>query len=262
MNSDKYIIKKNSKFLFWLASYLDNYDEDYFPYLDLVEMQKFIDELTNIYINKYNDDLLNDNCIDDLYTICDDCNLFKTSMLSFDKKCYYFLKGRINCSSNTIIRNSFPLPKPNTVAVTTISFDGNEMPIYIRTKDTHIIEPKSVFEVELGNDCDIFKLILLLAKSNKNIDYSNLTNMFSNYSFNLQIRDRLIESTMYKIIYTSKSIDIGLIRAQLFLRELKNNYEHINVEIPSLDELKLVSSSRLGNNQLLYQVLENKSRIK
>lgn len=261
-NSNKFLIKSNSAFLFWLASYLDNYDEDYFTYINLDEMQMFIDELTEIYKFKYSDETLKDTDIKDLYIISDSKDLFKNNMLSFNKKCYYFLKGRINCGSNTIIRNSFPLPRPNTVAVTTIKLEDQEIPIYIRTKDTCIIEPKSIFGIQLGNNCDIFKLLLLLAKSDKNIDYSNLTKLLSNYSFNLQLRDKLVECVIYKLIYTSCNINIGIKRSHLFLRELKNNYSHINVEVPNEISCNEVSKCSNLDNQLLYKVLENKSRIK
>lgn len=255
---NKYTVKSNYDLLIWLNKYvcLDTKNEKYFTYINFDEMQQFIDQLSELYTDKYSNDVIdNMDCNLENYLMYD-TDSFKEMMLNFDKKCYYFLKGRFNGTKNEIIRNNFPCPRPNEVVVTTVSdSNGNNIPIYIRTKDTVVIKPNEVCGIKLGKNCKVEKLIYKLKDSN--INYDELSSLHSNFCFNLMLRDKLLEITIEKLIYEATDINYGYVRATYFLRELKNRYTNIDVELkPFTHYLNEPSEDVKSSTGVLLKTLE------
>lgn len=254
---NKYTVKSNYNLLMWLNGYicLNEESEKYFPYIDLDEMQKFIDQLSELYVDKYSDDVI-DNMNGNLENyLMYDTESFKSMMKNFDKKCYYFLKGRFNGTKNQLIRNNFPCPRPNEVVVTAVKVpDGSNISIYIRTKDAIVIKPNEICGIKLGKNCKVEKLISKLKDSD--INYDDLSSLHSNFCFNLILRDKLLEMTIEKIIHEATDINYGYVRANYFLKEIKSRYKNIDVELKPFPHYLKEPPSNNSSISVLYKTLE------
>ena len=249
-DSKEYIVEKNTEFIKY---YEEKVKEGYHPTLNLDEIQKLIDKLAMFFEFKYPEEML---------------DAFRYG--GTEKKAFYEcvkiakkldieqLKYRLNYNELCFLECKYPLyvtlrSKSKKLYVSSFS--------RIRINSDGRIASSGLEDLEFDGfikDTDgITRVEDLLGRFfglETDVDYSELEHVVTNHKNSVAIRNKVLEMTMLKMLYSSLP-EHGYIRAKRFMRMFNKEY-NLDLTMEKLDSI--MSIDYKDTNYVKQKIKERK----
>ncbi len=228
-NLEKYNIKTNYQFLEWLKNSLDG---GYKSYMNITDIQNLIDKIVNWYEIKYPEKELekNEGIIDkDYLTIKNIEDLLTTDQLLYRlsnkernilNSKYRSLGGSINEDNKDDIYIEISSINKNKYA------KGDIPKFYIvADSDTGMIKKTHESLKYISEDVNLDELLEIFDKKYKGeLDYSNLKETVNNHKTDMELRHRLLQLALLKLIYSNNTTpERGYERAKNLIKDFNND---------------------------------------
>lgn len=270
-DEEKYIVSKNKDLLNFFKSSMG---EDYYQFVDLNDLQKFIDSIAYWYEMKYpeREICLRDNqessrtSLANLMTM--EQLLLRLGMRQFDlMKCYYRSnKGVMGSRSvygegGSIIGSDIVISIPINRKFIKDSFDFRFFFVDLNINDgmikTNYDLEKYISDEKISLDdlLEIFK-----NKYSSELDYSNLEECQLIHNRDLELRNKMFELVALKLLYSKDSIpERGYKRAKIFIDEFNNDLG-LNLTTDELNEIVSRNYSKRKEERLTQD--DNNKKVK
>lgn len=240
-DNKEYIVEQNTEFIKY---YEEKLKEGYYPALDLNEIQNLIDKLAMFFEFKYPEEMFNAS----MYLDGTKKEVFHKCSKIAKKLDIEQLKYRLTYAEVRFLECEYPtyltLKKPR-------EFFGNDYST-IRVESDGRIDP---FELEnlksdvfLENIDGITRVEDLLGRyfgQETNIDYSELERAITNHKNSVAIRNKVLEMTMQKMLYSSLP-EHGYIRAKRFMKMFNKEYNS-GLNMKKLDDIMSIDYKDTNN---------------
>ena len=278
----KYELKENKNFLMW---YRDITKDEYISYMDIDELQEFIDKIVTWYEIKYPEREL-ETIEGTRYS-----SFANLKSLSKEMTCEQLI-FRLTNKENGLLRGAYrtgcgglyynkTLKKYMPELLISFNridneeehqlFYQNEYNVFFDGYTGKLINFYGAmpYELTLEDDMTIESLYEKLKKINK-FNLKGIRKCLNLHQDDLELRNMILQYVALKLLYSRNTIpEYGYIRAKKFIEEFN---KELNLELSTLDIDKLINKDyslskkekmhRLDNNKLNECVKEQKSMIK
>ena len=249
-DSKEYIVEQNSEFIKY---YKEKLKEGYHPTLNLDEIQKLIDKLAMFFEFKYPEEIFDAF----RYVGGTEKKAFYECVKIAKKLDIEQLKYRLNHDELCFLECEYPvyltLRRPKKLfgnSISTIRVDSNGK---IASSELEDLE----FEGFIKDTDGITRIEDLLGRYfglETDVDYSELERAVTNHKNSVAIRNKVLEMTMLKMLYSSLP-EHGYIRAKRFMRMFNKEYD-LDLNMEKLDSI--MSIDYKDTNYVKQKIKERK----
>lgn len=237
MDKEKYNLKNNEYFLKWYSKQIKN---GYLPYLQLFEMQEFIDTIVLWYEIKYPEkefefyEGIREDKFKNVKPISKILNfqqlMFRLSNIQSDiVDCVYRAHGG-------------GYPDKIFFGINIIGSKSHSYCIVSANYKTGIISSFHSSEQGIKIDCSkqvtLDELLKILENSEHLFDLEELKTSVNNHNIDLEIRKKLLQYVALKLLYSKNTIpERGYERAKRFIGEFNKHIPNLNLNTTEIDKI-------------------------
>lgn len=250
-DNKEYIVEQNTEFIKY---YEEKLKEGYYPALDLNEIQNLIDKLAMFFEFKYPEEMFNAS----MYPDGTKKEVFHKCSKIAKKLDIEQLKYRLTHKELYFLDCEYPiyftLKRPKELfksdnSMVRIESDGKIDPLELESLkfDGFIENIDGITRVE--------DLLVRYFSQETNIDYSELERAITNHKNSVAIRNKVLEMTMQKMLYSSLP-EHGYVRAKRFMKMFNKEYNS-GLNMKKLDDI--MSIDYKDTNNVKQKIKERKN---
>ncbi len=250
-DNKEYIVEQNAEFIKYYEAKLK---EGYYPVLDLNEIQNLIDKLAMFFEFKYPEEMFNAS----MYPDGTKKEVFHKCSKIAKKLDIEQLKYRLTHKELYFLDCEYPiyftLKRPKELfksdnSMVRIESDGKIDPLELESLkfDGFIENIDGITRVE--------DLLVRYFSQETNIDYSELERAITNHKNSVAIRNKVLEMTMQKMLYSSLP-EHGYVRAKRFMKMFNKEYNS-GLNMKKLDDI--MSIDYKDTNNVKQKIKERKN---
>lgn len=250
-DNKEYIVEQNTEFIKYYEAKLK---EGYYPALDLNEIQNLIDKLAMFFEFKYPEEMFNAS----MYPDGTKKEVFHKCSKIAKKLDIEQLKYRLTHKELYFLDCEYPiyftLKRPKELfksdnSMVRIESDGKIDPLELESLkfDGFIENIDGITRVE--------DLLVRYFSQETNIDYSELERAITNHKKSVAIRNKVLEMTMQKMLYSSLP-EHGYVRAKRFMKMFNKEYNS-GLNMKKLDDI--MSIDYKDTNNVKQKIKERKN---
>lgn len=250
-DNKEYIVEQNTEFIKY---YEEKLKEGYYPVLDLNEIQNLIDKLAMFFEFKYPEEMFNAS----MYPDGTKKEVFHKCSKIAKKLDIEQLKYRLTHKELYFLDCEYPiyftLKRPKELfksdnSMVRIESDGKIDPLELESLkfDGFIENIDGITRVE--------DLLVRYFSQETNIDYSELERAITNHKNSVAIRNKVLEMTMQKMLYSSLP-EHGYVRAKRFMKMFNKEYNS-GLNMKKLDDI--MSIDYKDTNNVKQKIKERKN---
>lgn len=240
-DNKEYIVEQNTEFIKYYEAKLK---EGYYPALDLNEIQNLIDKLAMFFEFKYPEEMFNAS----MYPDGTKKEVFHKCSKIAKKLDIEQLKYRLTHKELYFLDCEYPiyftLKRPKELfksdnSMVRIESDGKIDPLELESLkfDGFIENIDGITRVE--------DLLVRYFSQETNIDYSELERAITNHKNSVAIRNKVLEMTMQKMLYSSLP-EHGYVRAKRFMKMFNKEYNS-GLNMKKLDDIMSIDYKDTNN---------------
>ena len=240
-DNKEYIVKQNTEFIKY---YEEKLKEGYYTALDLNEIQNLIDKLAMFFKFKYPEEMFN------AFTYLDGTKkeVFHECLKIAKKLDIKQLKYRLNHNELCFLECDYPIyltiRRPKKLSKSDYSMIRVESDGKIDSFKLESLKLDGLLENTDGIT-RIEDLLERYSEQETDVDYSKLERAVTNHKNSVTIRNKVLEMTMLKILYSSIP-EHSYIRAKRFMRMFNKEYD-LNLNMEKLDDIMSIDYKDTNN---------------
>ncbi|MBR1386552.1 MAG: hypothetical protein IJ568_06950 [Bacilli bacterium] len=241
-NLEKYNIKTNYQFLEWLKNSLDG---GYKSYMNITDIQNLIDKVANWYEIKYPEKELekNEGIIDkQFFAIKNIEDLLTTDQLLYrlSSKERNILNCNYRSNGKSIDENNSEEVYVEISSINKNKYAKNDIPKFyvVADAETGIVKPNYELQKYVQKEVNLDELLEIFDKKyNGELDYSLLKETVNNHKSDIELRHRLLQLTLLKLLYSNNTTpERGYERAKNLIKDFNNDLD-LRLSQEEIDEI-------------------------